>query len=180
MTLEEMKIKVYSMIEEYNEDADDLTDDEDLAAKFNSVCNIIMNELARIKKIPAYTEYEGTEGDLIDFTEIDSNFYQLNQIRDIDADIVGNQLLFNENGTAKIFYYKYPTQIDADTEDSYEFELSTDALECMPDGIAAGLLASDVSANYGQVYRTRYQEMKQQLDPRYSLGQVYIEGGIEI
>ena len=31
MTLEEMKIKVYSLIEEYNEDADDLTED-DIAA----------------------------------------------------------------------------------------------------------------------------------------------------
>ena len=30
MTLEEMKIKVYSVIEEYSEDADDLTEDEDL------------------------------------------------------------------------------------------------------------------------------------------------------
>ena len=32
MTLEEMKQKIYSMIEEYNEDADELTEDEDLAA----------------------------------------------------------------------------------------------------------------------------------------------------
>ena len=29
MTLEEMKQKIYSMIEEYSEDADELTEDED-------------------------------------------------------------------------------------------------------------------------------------------------------
>ena len=52
MTLEEMKIKVYSLIEEYSEDAAELTEDEDLAAKMNSVINQIQNELTRFKKIP--------------------------------------------------------------------------------------------------------------------------------
>ena len=49
MTLEEMKQKVYSMIEEYNENADDLTDDEDLAMKMNSIINQVQNELSRYK-----------------------------------------------------------------------------------------------------------------------------------
>ena len=43
MTLEEFKTKVYTLIEEYNENADDLTDDEDLANKMNSVINQVMN-----------------------------------------------------------------------------------------------------------------------------------------
>lgn len=50
MTLEEMKIKTYSLIEEYNEDSDDLTEDNDLATKMNSVINQIQNEICRYKK----------------------------------------------------------------------------------------------------------------------------------
>lgn len=180
MTLEEMKIKVYSLIEEYSEEADDLTEDEDLSLKMNSVINQIQNELSRIKKIPAYATYEGKKGDIINLEDIDSSIYQLNHVKDADINIFDTQIEFNEDGVLKIYYYKYPTQIDQDTEDSYTFELSTDVLEIMPYGVAADLLKSDVSSNYGQIYAQRYQELKNGLDPRYSLGGVYIDGGIEV
>ena len=45
MTLEEMKIKVYSMIEEYSEEEENLTADEDLATKMNSIINQIQNKI---------------------------------------------------------------------------------------------------------------------------------------
>ena len=35
MTLEEMKTKTYSLIEEYSENEDDLTEDSDLSTKMN-------------------------------------------------------------------------------------------------------------------------------------------------
>jgi hypothetical protein len=180
MTLEEMKAKVYSLIEEYNEDEENLTEDEDLALKMNHVINQIQNELARFKKIEAYTTLEGSEGDLIDFSSVDNNLYQLNIIKGLDCEIIGQKIKFNENGTAEVYYYVYPSQIDADTDDSQEFNLSIDVLEIMPYGIAADLLKSDVSSNYGQIYAERYERMKNELDPRYALGSVYISGGIEV
>ena len=180
MTLEEMKIKVYSLIEEYSEDADDLTEDEDLALKMNSVINQIQNELARFKKIEEYTTLEGREGDVIDFKDVDKNLYQLNILRGLDAEIIGQKIKFNETGTAEIYYYKYPTQINADTEDNFKFDLSIDVLEIMPYGVAADLLKSDVSSNYGQIYADRYRQMINELDPRYAMGAVYIDGGIEV
>lgn len=180
MTLEEMKQKVYSLIEEYSEDAEELTEDEDLALKMNSVINQVQNELARMKKIEDYTTLEGLEGDVIDFSSIDSNLYQLNIVKGVDCEIIGQKIKFNEAGTAEVYYYKYPTQINMDTDDSQELDLSIDALEIMPYGVAADLLKSDVSSNYGQIYADRYREMKSELDPRYSMGSVYIEGGIEI
>lgn len=180
MTLEEMKIKVYSLIEEYNEDADNLTEDEDLALKINSVINQIQNELARFKKIEEYKTVEGTEGQIINFKDIDDNLYQLNIVKGLNVEIIGQKIKFNESGTAEVYYYKYPTQINVDTEDDFTFDLSTDVLEVMPYGIAADLLKSDVSSNYGQIYAQRYKELKQELDPRYSLGSVYIDGGINI
>lgn len=180
MTLEEMKIKVYSLIEEYSEDADDLTEDEDLALKMNSVINQIQNELARFKKIEEYTTVEGTEGSVIDFKDVDDNLYQLNIVRGLNCEIIGQKIKFNETGTAEVYYYKYPTQIDIDTEDSQELDLSIDVLEIMPYGVAADLLKSDVSSNYGQIYAERYRELKNELDPRYTLGSVYVDGGIEV
>ena len=180
MTLEEMKAKVYSLIEEYSEDADNLTEDEDLALKMNHVINQIQNELARFKKIEAYTTLEGSKGDLIDFSSVDNNLYQLNIIKGLDCEIIGQKIKFNEDGVAEVYYYVYPEQINADTEDNFEFDLSIDALELMPYGVAADLLKSDVSSNYGQTYAERYREMKNELDPRYAMGAVYIEGGIEV
>ena len=180
MTLEEMKVKVYSLIEEYSENAENLTEDEDLALKMNSVINQIQNELARFKKIEEYTTLEGREGDVVDFKDVDKNLYQLNIVRGLNAEIIGQKIKFNETGTAEIYYYRYPSQINNDTDDSEELDLSVDVLEIMPYGVAADLLKSDVSSNYGQIYAQRYQEMKNELDPRYAMGSVYIDGGIEV
>lgn len=181
MNLAEMKAKVYQLIEEYSEDADDLTEDEDLASKMNAVINQVLTEMSRFKKIDAYKELEVQEGEVIDFQDIDKSLYQINIIRGLDFDIIGNKVMFNETGTAKIFYYKYPTQINEDTDDDeYEFEVSTDVLEIMPYGIASDLLKSDVSSNYGQIYAQRYQEMKQQLDSRNTMTSIYIDGGLSI
>ena len=180
MTLEEMKEKVYTLIEEYNEDADDLTDDPDFALKMNSVINQIQNELSRFKKILGYTTKEVSEGDTLTLSSIDKNIYQLEIIKDVDYELLGDTIIFNEEGTARIYYYKYPKQINSETPDTYKFELSNDVLEIMPYGVAGDLLKSDVSSQYGAVYSKRYEEMKQMLDPRYSLGSVYIEGGIDV
>ena len=185
MTLEEFKTKVYTLIEEYNENADDLTDDEDLANKMNSVINQVMNEISRFKKIPKYktmeilfedgqTEYE------IPMTDIDKDIYQIDIIRGVESITTGKQVTFITEGTAKIYYYKYPKQINEDTDDDYVFELDTDALECMVYGVASDLLKADVSANYGRLYAERYEQLLQRLDSRNAMGGVYIDGGVEV
>ena len=180
MTLEEMKIKVYSLIEEYSEEAAELTEDEDLAAKMNSVINQIQNELTRFKKIPKDVSLNVSEGQEMYFKDIDKDMYQLMNIRGVSTDVMNDKIFFNENGTAKVFYYKYPKQITNETDDSYKFELSTDLLEIMPYGVAGDLLKSDVSSQYGAVYSARYREMLQTLDPRYGTGMIEITGGISV
>lgn len=175
MTLEEFKVKVLSMIEEYNENAENLTDDDDIATKLNSVINQVQNEIARFKKIDAYKQMEVTAGQTINLTDIDMNIYQLNIIKGVSYDPIANRVIFNETGTADIYYYKYPTQINADTEDTYKFELDRDALEIAVYGVAGDLLKSDVSSNYGQVYSNRYKEMIQSLDPRKGMHTMYFD-----
>ena len=186
MTLAEMKQKVYSLIEEYNENAENLTDDEDLAAKMNSVINSVMFEVSRMKKIPASTtitiKFDKDEKEKeIALTEIDDSIYQLDLIRGLNATVFGDTVIFEEEGTARVFYYKYPAAITEDTDDdTYSFELDDDALECMVYGVAADLLKSDVSQNYGNIYAQRYTDLLQRLDSRKALGGIYIDGSIDI
>ncbi len=181
MTLLEMKKKVLKLIEEIST-GDNLTDDPDIEAKLNTVINQIQNELSRMKKIPAYKEIEVVLDDLIEFKDIDDNVYQIEMVRGIEHDMKANGTIIKclETGVAEIDYFKYPITIDDTTEDSYIFELSNDALEVMPYGVASDLLKSDVSSNYGQIYAQRYETMLQRLDPRYSMSSVYIENGIEV
>ena len=180
MTLEDMKVKVYSLIEEYSEDAEDLTEDQDLASKFNGVADSIQSELTRFKKIPASKSISVTEGQTMRLKDIDKMIYQLNIIKGISHDIIGDTIIFNESGDAVAYYYKFPTPITQDTDDSYKFELTSDLLEIMPYGIAGDLLKSDVSNQYGSIYSARYREMLNMLDPRYNESVVEISGGVNI
>lgn len=184
MTLGEMKKKVLGLIEELNPDSPLLTDDPDISTKINDVTNQIMFELARMKKIPKYVELPVTAGDMIEFADIEKKcgyeIYQIGLISGVHyapkAD--GTVIKILETGTAEIDCFVYPERITSKTKDNaYEFELSPDALEIMPYGIAGDLLKSDVSTEYGSIYATRYESMLQRLDPRYMMSSIYIEGG---
>ena len=186
MTLEEMKKKVLGLIEELNPQSALLTDDVDISAKINSVINQIQYELARMKKIASYIEIPVTEGTFITFEDIAKKsgyeVYQLDIIRGIDYEMKaqGTVIKVLETGTAEVEFFRYPEMITDKTKNSYEFELSQDALEVMPYGVASDLLKSDVSANYGEVYTNRYETMLNRLDHRYSMPRISIEGGINV
>lgn len=186
MTLEEMKKKVLGLIEELNPKSALLTDDVDISAKINSVINQIQYELARMKKIASYIEIPVTEGTFITFEDIAKasgyEVYQLDIIRGIDYEMKaqGTVIKVLETGTAEVEFFRYPEMITDKTKNSYEFELSQDALEVMPYGVASDLLKSDVSANYGEVYTNRYETMLNRLDHRYSMPRISIEGGINV
>lgn len=185
MTLLEMKKKYLSLIEELNPDSEQLTDDPDIAAKQNEVVNQIMFEMARMKKIAKYTEMDVTKGDLITFEDIGKavgyDVYQLGTVSGVEHTYKANGTVLKilESGTIEIDCFVYPERITETTKDkAYEFELSPDALEIMPYGIAADLLKSDVSTEYGSIYATRYESMLQRLDPRNNMTSIYIEGGV--
>lgn len=187
MTLSELKKKVLALIEELNVQNESLTDDPDISAKHNDVINQVMFELARIKKIPRYIEMAVKAGDTITFEDLEnecgSEVYQIDKVEGVKhtykAD--GTVIKVLSDGTAEIEVYVYPERITEKTKDSaYEFELSADVMEIMPYGVAADLLKSDISAEYGKIYSDRYEGMIQRLDSRYQLTSVTIEGGIEI
>ncbi len=187
MTLKEMKIKVLGLIEELNPASELLTDDPDISAKINEVTNQVMFELARLKKIPKYVEMEVSAGDLVEVADVANKCgYEIYQIGLVSGvryvpRANGTVLKMMESGRLEMDVFVYPERITDKTKDkTYEFELTGDVLEIMPYGIAADLLKSDVSAEYGSVYATRYETMLQRLDTRYQLGSICIEGGIRI
>lgn len=187
MTLLEMKKKVLGLIEELNPNSELLTDDPDIATKINEVINQVMFELARSKKIPKFVEMSVNEGDLIGFADIEKVCgYEVYQVSTIGGvwyipKASGTVFRMMESGVAEIDCYVYPERITEKTKDkAYEFELSPDVLEVMPYGVAADLLKSDVSVEYGRIYAERYETMLARLDPRYQMGVVYIEGGISV
>ncbi len=182
-----MKQKVLALIEELNPQSEQLTDDPDIATKHNAVINQILFEMCRIKKIPKYVEVAVEDGDLLTFDELETAVglpvYQLCLVGGVKHEIKagGTVIKIRESGTAEIEVYVYPERITETTKDkAYEFEVTDDVLEVMPYGIAADLLKSDVSAEYGTVYATRYEQLKQMLDPRHAMNMVTIEGGITI
>lgn len=187
MTLLELKKNTLALIEELNPNSELLTDDPDISAKINYVINQVMFELARMKKIPKYVEIPVSAGDVITFDNLSGKcgyeVYQIGTVCGVKyvSKANGTVLKILESGTAEIDCYVYPERITEKTKDkNYELELSADVIELMPYGIAADLLKSDVSFNYGQIYATRYEQMKQMLDPRYQMTSVYIDGGIDV
>lgn len=187
MTLLEMKKKVLGLIEELNPESELLTDDPDIATKINDVINMIMFELVRMKKLPKYAEFEVKEGETIDFSRIEKKcgyeVYQISLVEGVDYEFKAQGTLIKalENGTMGIDFFVYPERITDKTNDKgYEFELSPEVLEIMPFGVAGHLLKSDVSSSYGQIYSSEYEKLKNELDPRYNMASISIEGGVRI
>ena len=187
MTLKEMNAKVLVLIEEAKAGETHTTEDPDIAAKIHEVTNQIMFDMARMKKIPKYVEMAVTKGQVVTLEDIGKecgyDVYQIGLFAGVDntPKAGGTVWKIHEDGTAEIDLFVYPERITATTKpEAYEFELSPDCLEIMPYGIAGDLLKSDISTEYGSNYSTRYESMLQRLDPRYQMGSIYIEGGIDI
>ena len=186
ITLGELKKMVLALIEELNADRENLTDDPDIAAKHNYVINQVMFELVRIKKIPKYVEMEVTEGDTVTFEDIGREcgyeVYQLGTVSGANYSYKANGTILKilESGMLEVDCYVYPERITDKTPDSFQIELPQDVIEIMPYGVAADLLKSDISTEYGSIYATRYETMKQMLDPRNHMTSIYFDGGVNI
>ena len=126
---------------------------------------------------------EVKKGDLVTFADFEKEcgyeVFQVSLVSGVKHSPKANGTVYKvlEDGVLEVDCYVYPELITSKTKDNYEFELTADALELMPYGIAADLLKSDVSTEYGTIYATRYESMKQLLDPRYQMASITFEGG---
>lgn len=203
MTLKEMKIKTFSLIEEYYPEKADLAEDSDVLNKINGVVNSIQLDLMKYRKLNASYELTIKKEDskVINLKELLEDYYQLNQLKfseDIKYDMPNDETIIlpkDYEGIFTIYYYRYPTLVEivfegendeeieknklAEDED-YEFELDADVLEVMPYGIAADLLKMDMISNYGRYFDERYRELKNTIQPSRNNGKVMISGGIDV
>ena len=193
MTLKDMKIKTFSLIEEYYPEVTGLAEDEDVKNKINGVVNQIQLDLMKYRKTNKTHTKEitnETAKTIIINSEI-SDIYQLNKIvlePSVEYDMPDDNTLVlpdDYEGTLKIYYYKYPTKVELTPESptydvTFTFDLDPVLLEIMPYGIAADLLKMDMISNYGKYFYDRYLEMKNNIDSRKSAGMIYIDGGVDI
>lgn len=201
MTAKEIKIKTFSLIEEYYPERTELADDQDVIYKINGVINSIMLDLMKYRKIPAKYSYELKEDNTSLALSSIPDFYQLNTIPDIEYNVVGNiEIIFNTEDLElpkeiTIYYYKYPSLMDltfeatstqtkeevsAEYDESFEIELDLDLQEIMPYGIASDLLKNDMISGYGRYFYERYTELKGLIDSRKTQGMAIITGGIDL
>lgn len=197
MKLKEMKVKVFSLIEEYYPSEKTLAEDEDVKNKINGVINQIQMDLMPLRKIEASqdVEVEADDDKKIDLKERLDNLYQIDTIYfedETEYEMLNSTTILLPNdyvGTFTVYYYKYPelARLTFDNEDtsqaydsSFEFELDPDLLEVMPYGVAADLLKMDMISNYGQYFYNRYMELKQRIDSRRSAGSIRVSGGVDI
>lgn len=184
MNYREAKEKVLALIEELNLNEATMTSDPDIAAKLPHVMTQVMFELCRFKKIPKYAETQVKAGQVMEFLDFESvvgyEVYQIEKISGVkyQSKADGTVIKFTEDGLAEIEAYVYPERITSSTPDTYEFDLSADVMEILPYGVAADLLKSDISTNYGKVYADRYREMMERLDSRYTMPSISIDGGV--
>lgn len=198
MTLKEMKVKTFSLIEEYYPDLKELAEDEDVLNKINGVVNQIQMDLMKYRKINATKDItvEKTDDKKLNLFNIINDCYQVNKIvfheEDIEYDMPDDITLVlpeDFSGTFTVYYYKYPKMVKVlfenedertSEDETFKFELDPVLLEIMPWGIAANLLLMDMISGYGRYFYEKYLEMKNSIDSRRTSGQIVIEGGANV
>ena len=197
MTLKEMKIKVFSLIEEYYPELEGMAEDEDVLNKINGVVNSIQLDLMKYRKLTANTDIEVKENSnkIITLSDEINDIYQVNKII---LEPKGNFTMLDEDniqldddyvGTVRIFYYKYPKMAKVSFEEgedkdqydeNFKIDLDLTLQEIMPYGIARDLLRLDMISSYGTYFERTYNELKQQIDSRRTAGIITIYGGEDI
>ena len=147
MTAREMKIKVFSLIEEYYPDQTLLADDQDVQYKINGAINQIQMDLMKYKKIPAKSKKTIKKDNPVLLLNSIPNFYQLNTIPNVEYEVVGDyEIKFNieEDTDVEIYYYKLPElmdlefqasgsktaeQVSAEYDESFDLEIATELQE---------------------------------------------------
>ena len=202
MTLKDMKIKVFSLIEEYYPELSGLAEDEDVLNKFNGIVNSIQVDLMKYRKIPANHTIEiDNEGEnVITLDNEIEDIYQLNKFIfkkdnktvEVDYELIDENTLEVDpefRGDIIVYYYKLPAicQLEFSSsqerdayDEEFEFDIDLPLLEVMPYGVARDILRLDMISVYGTYFERTYNELKAQIDSRRTKGMIYATGGEDI
>jgi hypothetical protein len=170
MTLGEGKRRVLMLLDEYSSGGT-ITEDRDIMNKMADFFDIAQKEIAGHQRIIRKTEFvlTASEGDFTyyDLPEDFSKTFRVWKKGKVFAGypIISNQLAIptDESGTITLEYFARPKTITPETPDSYEFEVSEEAANCLPFYVAAQQLVSDLVVDYSAFW-SMYLNMRAALD----------------
>ena len=190
MTYGESKKQILALIEEYapNMNANDFTEDGDIALRLPYLFDLAYQELSQNKKIISskiYPEKEKKEDRYTSYT-LPSDLYQIksvfmmdknNKKGNVDYYTLGkNKIYINDNteGQTVLEYYKFPQNINEETNDDFYLELDQDAQSVLVYKVASDILKTDPSSDYSS-FATEYQRVLQMLDNRRNVPSVTLK-----
>lgn len=188
MTYGDSKKQVLALIEEYASNMDNFTEDEDIALRLPYLFDLAYQELAQNKKIIASKVYPEKEekGDRYSSYTLPSDLFQIksvfmmdenNRKGNVDYYIFGKNKIYikdNTEGQTVVEYYKFPLNINEETEDDFYLELDQDAQSVLVYKVASDILKTDPSADYS-AFATEYQRVLQMLDNRRNVPSVTLK-----
>ena len=171
LTLGEGKNKVYMLLDEHSAGGE-VEHDEDIEAKMTYFFDIAQKLLAQIQKIVKVRKITPVSGK----TEyaMPADFMGVYRVWRDDKPATGRfrwrggKILIPESNAGReiqVEYFALPATIEEGTDDSYEFEISEEAAQCMPYYVAAQQLLPDLVMDYGGML-SMYQMHVAQLDLR--------------
>lgn len=181
MKLSDAKNKTLKLLDEYSSGGAVVTD-ADINLKMNDFFDNIQKHLCTIKPIIKVYTVPLVYADDDTYTEypMPANFFALRQVW---ADLVpidnatwrGKSIILptNETRVIEIEYKAYPTTINSDTLDTYEFEIDQDAQELMPYWVASNHLVTDLMGD-NQKLLAIYNQMLQALTDSLPKGAIKV------
>lgn len=189
MTYGESKKQVLALIEEYaSHITKEYTEDEDIALRLPHLFDLAYQELAQNKKIIATKLYQEKEEKVDKYTAytLPSDLYQIKNVFMIDNDnrkgnvdyytLGKNKIYINDNtrGQTVLEYYKFPQNINEETDNDFYLELDQDAQSVLVYKVASDILKTDPSSDY-TAFATEYQRVLQLLDNRKNVPSVSLK-----
>ena len=158
MTLGEGKRKVLMLLDEYSSGGE-LTEDADIDAKMNDFFDMAQKDVAQQQAIlrRAEVELDGSGAQELPADVARVLGIRRDGRRARDCSVLDGELIYvpGDTGTLTLDYIARPRTVTPETEDSYVFEVTEEAANCLPFFVAAQQLLPDLVVDYGaflQIY----------------------------
>lgn len=171
LNLSELKSKVLIYIDEYSVDGVKTSDGEnaDYLLKINSMANDCQKEIANKIGIEASVVFDlSTYSSDTTYLKIDLPtdfkelmFVNLDDEPFFDFRIQNSKLIIDKTytGSLEVFYDKYPTFIDENTADTYEFEIDQHAQSLIPLYVGGMVISNENAAQSDKLLNIYYSDL---------------------
>jgi len=154
MTLGEAKTRTLKLLDEYSAGGV-RTVDRDIELKMHAFFDMAQKDMASHKPIVKCADITLADNDFTDLPTGFVNYYRVwkdgKQYKRYPI-VNGKMYTKKESGTITLEYISEPTTIDEDTPDTYVFEVSEDAANCLPFYVAAQQLITDLVIDYSALW----------------------------